>query len=192
MRCHVVRLAALSVIASLVTACGGGGGGGSIGGGGGGGGGPAPTPVPSPLYADCAQSGGMPSSIHRRVVTSARVTARRMLPFHEGTPTVGAESFVAVTYESGTAASADVLQRERADGGALVSALTFSHLGLTVHVLSVPTSQLDTIESQLRSEPGVQSVTTANGRRYLTTVSHAYFPNDPYFDGFSTTVAGPE
>lgn len=187
---HLTRLVALGAIASLVSACSGGGGGGT-GGGGGGGGHTIPTPQPSPLYVNCAQSGSNPSSAHRQVIASAPVTARRIMPFHEGPQSVGDESYVAVTYESGAANSPDVTQRESATGARFVNSLDFSHLGLTVHVLAVPTSQLSTVESQLRSDPGVQSVGPAGGRRYVTSVSHAYFPNDPYYDGFSVTVADP-
>jgi subtilisin family serine protease len=98
---------------------------------------------------------------------------------------------IAVTYDRATASSArlSIAARESNLGAHSVSSLDFPHAGTTVHVLSVPSSQLASTESALRTQAGVRSVAPTGERRFMTTVSQPYFPNNPYFDGFATTVA---
>jgi subtilisin family serine protease len=74
---------------------------------------------------------------------------------------------------------------EAAVGATLVRALTFSHLGEVVHVLAVPPSRMAAAEATLRTQSGVVSVAPAGARRYSTSVTTPYFPNDPYFNGFT-------
>lgn len=66
---------------------------------------------------------------------------------------------------------------------------SFTHTGLTTHVLSVPAAKVAGVEAALRQQAGVRSVGLTGGRRFPTSVSAPYFTNDPYFSGFSTTLA---
>jgi subtilisin family serine protease len=109
-----------------------------------------------------------------------------------------ATGLLAVTYSSGalsgtraTTASA----RETAAGGTLVHQLSFSNTGTTIHVLSVPAAQMTTVANALRSQSGVVNVAPTGMRRFATAVTTPYYPNDPYFDGFTlpqNTVAAAE
>jgi subtilisin family serine protease len=74
---------------------------------------------------------------------------------------------------------------ELAIGGTLLHSFTFSHIGQVVHVLSVPASQMSSAETSLRSQAGVVSVAPTGARRFTTSVTTPYFPNDPYFSGFT-------
>ena len=101
---------------------------------------------------------------------------------------------LAVTYDRSTArASASAIAlHEQNTGATLVQALDFPSTNRVIHVLAVPTAQVASTTAALRSQAGVSSVAPV-GRRYRTTVSQPYFPNDPYFDGFTSaqnTAAG--
>lgn len=97
-------------------------------------------------------------------------------------------TFLAVTYSAasatGTKATA-LAVREQAAGGNLVHQFTFANLGKVVHVLSVPAAQMNTTAAALRLQSGVESVAPTGLRRF-TTAAAAYFPNDPYFNGFTS------
>jgi len=76
--------------------------------------------------------------------------------------------------------------------GANVSAtqtLRFANTGVEMQIVAVPTSQATTIAASLRAQSGVTSVAVAGGRRMPLAVNDPYYPNDPYFQGFTTTVA---
>ncbi len=76
--------------------------------------------------------------------------------------------------------------------GANVSAtqtLRFTNTGVEMQIVAVPTSQAATIAASLRAQSGVTSVAVAGGRRMPLAVNGPYYPNDPYFQGFTTTVA---
>lgn len=99
---------------------------------------------------------------------------------------------LAVTYSTASLAGSRATAtsaREQSAGGALVNQLTFAHLGTTIHVLSVPAAQMSTVAATLRSQPGVESVAPTGLRRYPLSAS-PYFPNDPYFNGFTSTQNG--
>ncbi len=185
----VLRLIALFAITSLLYACSGGG----SGGGGGGGTPPTtqPTVQPSPLYANCAGSGSTPSTVAQRRIAAPSFAVLRHPPFRFTPPSAGAPSLIAVTYDAASVASAgaQIAAGESRAGARFVGQERFSHAGLIMRVLAVPPQQAASIETRLRANPGVQSVGVVDARRYLTSVSHAYFSNDPYFAGFSTTVA---
>jgi subtilisin family serine protease len=97
---------------------------------------------------------------------------------------------IAVTYDRSTATrmASSIATREASLGARSVSSFDFANAGTTVHVLSVPAAQVASVESSLRAQSGVRSVGKTGERRFATTAA-AYFPNDPYFDGFKTTVA---
>ncbi len=55
-----------------------------------------------------------------------------------------------------------------------------------MHLVAVPSgSHLATVEATLKKQAGVVSVEPTGSRRRPTTVNGAYWPNDPYFDGFT-------
>ena len=99
-----------------------------------------------------------------------------------------ATGLLAVTYNA-SAASGSVATtlalREHATGATVVNQMAFDRLGKVIHVLSVPAGQMNTIASMLRSQAGVESVDATGFHRYPTTVAAAYWPNDPYFLGFT-------
>jgi len=100
---------------------------------------------------------------------------------------------IAVTYDrSAIAALRPTLAlHEQSVGASLVRNFDFPHAGLTTRVLSVAPERVTAVEASLRSQPGVRSVGPAGGRRFPTSVNAPYFTNDPYFNGFSTTVPAP-
>jgi subtilisin family serine protease len=192
-RSLAVRLTAFALTSSLLAACGGGGGGGgSVPPGGGGHGGS--TPTPPPVYVSCAQSGVSPSSVSQKKNARSAMFAsvvRRHAVYRFTGSTVGSDTLIGVTYALDTASSSGqaISARESAAGAHFVRSMTFTHAGLVTHVLSVSPGQAATVEAALRGQPGVQSVGAVDARRFPTSVSQAYWPNDPYYDGFSTTVA---
>ncbi len=107
------------------------------------------------------------------------------------TPAHGTSQLVAVTYTAQTAATqkTTLAIRESALGATLTRSYTFSHAQLVTHVLSVPTAKVSSVESALRLQAGVRAVGLTGTRRYPTSVKAPYFPSDPYFTGFSTTIA---
>jgi subtilisin family serine protease len=103
-------------------------------------------------------------------------------------PANTATGLLAVTYSAATVAGSRATAataREQASGATLVHQLTFARTGLVTHILSVPVAQMTTIAASLRSQSGVESVAPTGLRRYSTAVTSGYFPNDPYFDGFT-------
>jgi hypothetical protein len=60
---------------------------------------------------------------------------------------------------------------------------------VTTRTLSVAPSQVATVEAALRTQAGVRSVAPVE-RRHKTVVTSPYYPNDPYFNGFTATQTG--
>ncbi|MGD0475639.1 MAG: hypothetical protein ABSB70_20830, partial [Candidatus Velthaea sp.] len=108
-----------------------------------------------------------------------------------GTSPTAATQLLAVTYDAQTASAqrTALTARESALGTSLVRQFTFAHTNLVTRVLRVSTAQLSRTEAALRVQAGVRSVGLTGARRYKTAVTTPYLPNDPYFDGFSPTVA---
>ncbi|HTV74113.1 MAG TPA: S8 family serine peptidase [Candidatus Acidoferrales bacterium] len=102
-----------------------------------------------------------------------------------------AVAFVAVNYNRSavSGATAQIAQREE-QFGTLVRTFNFQHAGTLTHVLRVPASQTSSVQSALRSEPGVLSVNVLQ-RRLPMSVSTPYYPNDPYFTGFPAENSQP-
>jgi subtilisin family serine protease len=159
---------------------------------------PLPSVNPSPGSSPVANAAAFvcPTSDKGSAVATGRTAAgeaRRMLPRRSSTatPTVGSSQLVAVTYDAQTAATqkTSLSTRESALGATLMRSYTFSHAKLVTNVLKVPTAKVNSVESSLRLQAGVRAVGLTGARRYATSVNAPYFPNDPYFTGFSTTVA---
>jgi hypothetical protein len=159
---------------------------------------PLPSVAPSPGSSPVADAAAFvcPTSDKASAVASGRTAAdeaRRMLPRRgsPATPAAGSSQLVAVTYDAQTAATqkTTLSTRESALGATLMRSYTFSHAKLVTHVLKVATAKVNTVESSLRLQAGVRAVGLTGARRSATSVNAPYFPNDPYFTGFSTTVA---
>lgn len=99
-----------------------------------------------------------------------------------------ATGLLAVTYSASTASSraSALATAEQSAGGTMVHQYAFAHTGKVVHVLSVPDAQMSTVAARLRAQSGVESVAPTGMRRYSTAITTPYFPNDPYFNGFTS------
>ena len=158
---------------------------------------PLPTVAPSPGSSPVVDAAAFvcPTSDTASAAATGRNTAgearrmetRRAFP---GKAAGGATQLVAVTYRAQAAATqrAALATRESTLGASLMRSYTFSHANLVTHVLSVPSAKASGVESSLRSQAGVVAVGLTGTRRYAS-VTTPYFPNNPYFTGFSTTVA---
>jgi subtilisin family serine protease len=93
---------------------------------------------------------------------------------------------LAVTYDRtvASASAASIAARETAAGATSARTLDFPHVGLTTHILTIPAAKSAMIEAALRAQTGVKSVAATGYQRHLSTVNAAYYPNDPYFNGF--------
>jgi hypothetical protein len=98
-----------------------------------------------------------------------------------------ATGLIAVSYDSATAgrSTAQIAAREQSLGTKLVSEFNFTHTGVVMRVLSVAPEKVASVESALRAQAGVRSVGPAGARRHSSAVSQPYYPNDPYFNGFT-------
>ncbi|HEY0797634.1 MAG TPA: hypothetical protein VGD50_00720, partial [Candidatus Baltobacteraceae bacterium] len=96
-------------------------------------------------------------------------------------------NLIAVSYERSFAQSATtaIASREHSLGASLLHSLDFPRLGLITRVLRVPASQLASVQASLRAQGGVRAVSIVGARRWALGVNTAYYPNDPYFDGFT-------
>ncbi len=166
---------------------------------------PTPTPVPTttatatataspaaPPTADvaftCPTNDSSPNLIARSNAVAASDAARSTAGLRAQHPASGDTGFLAVTYSraaSNVNNASTLALREHAAGGTLVRQLTFARTGTMIRVLSVPASQSSTVAAAMRLQPGVESVAPTGLRRYVTKVTTPYFPNDPYFNGFT-------
>lgn len=187
------RSLAFGLVAAFVSACSGGGGSPHV----------TPTASASPTVAptstatgsgneaayQCPTSDAAPSGIARAGAThpgeATRFAARGGR--RNAAPIAGR---LAVTYDLTAlgASRAAFAARESASGATFVKEFDFPHTSLATRVLTVPVAQEATVMAKLRAQPGVHSVGLTGGARYAQAVTTPYFPNDPYFDGFSTTV----
>ena len=128
----------------------------------------------SDTAASAARSSGLGEGVARRVPAAGSRGA------------LTADGLLAVTYEAQALSSsrATLAAREQALGASLVNEYAFPHAGVTTRILSVTPSQAAAVEAALRSQSGVRSVGPV-GLRYPTTVTSPYYPNDPYFNGFT-------
>ena len=151
---------------------------------------PAPvvTATPNAQAFICPTSGTAGTGSAIRLGSSGRSSdATTRHPFKGHAQIAAAtNTLLAVSYTR-SAAAANVRQiagREQALGANLVHTYDFPARNIAMRVLSVPTAQLAQTESQLRAQPGVQSIGVTGERRYHAT-SSAVYTNDPYFQGFA-------
>lgn len=159
---------------------------------------PAPTAVPTAIPSAAASVAGSantaftcPSSDSALVaVTGGNAVEQRAgrLPRRAGRG--GGGTLIAVSYDRAAASRSaqSIAAREASLGANVAGSFDFQHLGLVTHLLSVDASRVAAVESALRATAGVESVGLTGERRFPTTVSQPYFPNDPYFNGFQTTA----
>ena len=148
----------------------------------------APTSTPTP--ANLAQTGfacptndqaGAVARMGSGVESSTRRGVRR-------SGSIVAANLLAVTYDRSMAQAQrrTIAAHESALGTNLVADYDFPYTNTAVHVIAVPAGQLGTIAAQLRVLAGIRSVAQTGAHRYASTVTQPYFPNDPYFDGFTS------
>jgi hypothetical protein len=147
---------------------------------------PTPTPTGTNSTAYTCPTSDTASAVARGSVAAHGDAMRRGILRSKRTS--GASStLVAVTYDRATAArsAAAISSRERSAGTTVARSLDFPHLGLTTHVLAVPAGKSSSVIAAFRSQAGVKSVAATGYRRTPSVVTTPYFPNDPYFNGFS-------
>jgi subtilisin family serine protease len=110
---------------------------------------------------------------------------------HRGVDRAGnsnaATGLIAVTYANalGTTAKALAVSRESAASASLVREMTFPVTHRYERIVHVtPGTETQAIAS-LRTQPGVLSAAITGTSRSEQTVSQKYYPNDPYFNGFT-------
>lgn len=194
--CYVARLvpALGATLSLLLSACSGGGGGGVPPGGGGGGGGGGGTPSAytcptSDTQTSVARGGG---SVSTTSIGSHSDAVRRSMFRAPQATTTGSAVMIGVTYDRSLeqASHSALLAREQSLGATFIREIDLPHVGIIAHVLTVPVTQLLSVESSLRAQAGVRGVGVLQ-RRYPVTVSQGYFPSDPYFDGFAPDNVAP-
>ena len=177
----------------------------------------ATVPGPDALTAGAAQTFAVFSTSQTLAPTAAFTcpTNDQTLSVARSNPTAGSDAvqratglrvnrqaastatgLLAVTYNAATVSGSQATMassREQSAGASMVHQLAFAHSGTVIHIVSVPAAQMSTVAATLRSQAGVQSVAPTGLRRYTTAVTTPYFPNDPYFNGFTAaqnTTAG--
>jgi subtilisin family serine protease len=150
---------------------------------------PGPTAAPQTAFA-CPTSAGT-AAIARAPSTGAE--AARHAVARTNRSQGAATNLVAVSYQRSVATSstAAITSREQSIGGQLVRSFDFANTNVVTHVLSVPSGQVASVESTLRSQAGVTQVGATGMRRYSTAVTTPYFTNDPYFTGFAAYQSAP-
>jgi subtilisin family serine protease len=187
-------LALAALAAFIIAGCTGGGGGSP-----GGGSGPVPTFTPVPTASPTA-SGVSPLAYICPTADSTTSIARGVTPQsetvrfparHGGSDLSAASGLIAVNYERNSAqrSAQSIAQNEGRLGARSVQEYDFAHAGLVTHVLAVDPNQQAQIMNALRGQAGVRGVGATGQRRYAQKVTTPYFPNDPYFTGFTTSGA---
>jgi subtilisin family serine protease len=156
---------------------------------------PTPTPTPTPVATATSTANPLAFTCPASDTTSAVAqtgsvassASRRASGLRVSRPTAASSNRLAVVYSASAVNGrlSALALNEQAVGGTLVRSFTFSHTGQIVHVLSVPASQMTAAAASLRTQAGVVSVAPTGGRRYFTSVTTPYWPNDPYFNGFT-------
>jgi hypothetical protein len=123
--------------------------------------------------------------------SSAPSEGRRLPERHVAAAGPASTGLIAVSYSRSQAHASHALlvNRELSLGASLVREYDFPTVGRLTRVLSVAPARAASVEAGLRSQPGVLAVGDTGVRRYASAVTNPYFPNDPYFTGFATTVA---
>jgi subtilisin family serine protease len=145
---------------------------------------PAASPTPFPTGSAAVYL--CPSNDSEQSVAfapaSLRAQTHRMVRRQH--PAAGGQ-LIEVTYDRTTANAsvAAIAQREQRLDAALVTSYDYPALGLITRVVSVSPSAITQTEAALRGQPGVRGVSLV-GARYPSAITHPYYPNDPYFNGF--------
>jgi subtilisin family serine protease len=84
---------------------------------------------------------------------------------------------------------ASVAAREQRSGVSFVSELDHPNTRLVTRIVRVPSGSLEADASALRSLPGVLGVGRTGYHLHALSVTTPFFPNDPYFAGFSGSTA---
>jgi hypothetical protein len=151
---------------------------------------PTPTPTANPQAYTCPSSDGT-TAVARDSAQSVAAESISRLGVRSGAPAAKyAPGLLAVSYSDGALQSgrSAILAREQSLGASEVRELHFNRLGTATRILGVDPSKLDSIASSLRGQIGVRSVDRV-ALRYPAVVSHPYITNDPYFVGFTGSVA---
>jgi hypothetical protein len=150
----------------------------------------AATPTPSPVPTGSATAYVCPTSDSASSSIASADEARRIAPLRHQAATA-TPGLIAVSYARTTALNshAALVAREVSLGANLVREYDFPHARLLTRVLSVAPARTASVEAALRALPGVRAVGATGARLHPSSVTGPYFPNDPYFTGFSTTIA---
>lgn len=156
----------------------------------------APSPGSSPTVNAaafvCPTSESAAASAARDLgAQGERRFSTRRRTMHAPAPAAGGAQLVAVSYDArlGAAQRSTLGTRAAQLGARQTHEFSFRHAGLLTRILSVPAARAGALEASLRALPGVRTVGLTGQRRYPTSVSGPYFPNDPYFTGFAHPVA---
>ena len=148
---------------------------------------PSSAPVPASSYV-CPSSSSVSTSVARGASAADSVRRNVNRVTADAAPS---SSLLAVTYDRTTAlqGTATIAASEARAGVTLVHAYDFVALNHAVRVVAVPASRVASATAVLRAQPGVERVEPTGVRRSALTVAQPYYPTDPYFNGFMTTVA---
>jgi hypothetical protein len=141
-----------------------------------------PTTSPSGLSASAFTCPTTATASFGRSLGTGEATHRRLLRNPNGSATA---NMLAITYNRSSALvnASQIAVRERQLGLSVVHSFDYPGQNIAMHVVSVPSGSLAQTAATLRAQPGVTSVAVTGQRRYRTT-SSAYYPSDPYFQGF--------
>ena len=120
------------------------------------------------------------------VRSASRSRARRAVARFGAAKT--APAMLEVTYATSTATRSALATRESTLGVKAAREIDFAAIGRTTRLVPIGAANAATLASSLRSQAGVLSVAVEGARRHPMAVTTSYYPNDPYFNGFTTTV----
>ena len=154
---------------------------------------PTPSPSPAPTSTTVVSAFACPVSGTSQSIVRFGGNAeapRRMASRRYGSSATQTTTLLAVTYDRShaVASATQIASAERSLGINLVRTYDYAAQNISLRVVSAPTATLAQTEAALRAQAGVRSVAVTGGRRYRTTTLPVY-TNDPYFQGFSPTVA---
>jgi len=174
-----MRRAALLTASLFVAACGGGGG--ST---------PHTNPTATPTSSGSQAAYTCPASDSTSSVAQAAAAGeavRRVPAGRGGAAAQPAPNLLAITYSEASVrqAAGAIAARELSSGASFVRELDHPYAHLVTRIVKVSSGSLAAAEAALRGNPGVLGVGPTGYRRRALSVTTPYFPNDPYFDGFT-------
>jgi subtilisin family serine protease len=98
-----------------------------------------------------------------------------------------AANLLAVTYDANALSSTRtaVAAREQRNGLSLVREFDYANTHVATRIVRVTTGTLAAAQAALQGTPGVKSVGRTGYRLRALSVTTPYFPDDPYFQGFT-------